>query len=432
MPDFLELDFCKSRGLRVARRFDVGDGITSAQLAGATSLGCNFPVSHRAASAPGFVLSRVNQRNGNKTVDLLESADERLFTNPGPTPYLSAAAERFLAGSPALPFPAALPSVNPVLSGSEGEVALAFQITGLGDFVGLRRTIVVPPGDLEYIDPGPLALHNTRHYMGCVASSEPLDSFRLSYATQSTVTGVRDVYVWQGRPGQGTQGTLNANNNWQHTVSVSVVGTPPVLTTYAPLVLTPEVAAFTGGFPGAVNTNGPAQLGRKFTYPFLGSDVNPNFGGSSAPEFSLSGTRPTLTVFRQGGFDAEFGGFSIFTVNGQPVSFTDVGLPEDQYASPSGRAFNFTAAGATSLYDSGLFGDPAGASQGMLYGPANKAGSLNIPIAATSLTFVIRSVDTAVGQPSLTFTINIPKSVNQMAWFEAIVTVDSRHIGVLS
>jgi len=432
MSDFSEIDFCKGRALRIARRFDVSEGITSDELAGATSLGCNFPVSHRASSAPGFILSRVNKQSGKDILDLLESANESVQFNPGPTAWLSAAPDTIITGSAATPFPAARPAVTPSLAASGGPVQLSFQAIGFGGSTGFRTTVVVPPGNLEYLDPGPLADHATRWYYGCVSSSNVLEAYRLIYATQNTVTGVRDVYIWPGVAGQGTSVTLFAEDNWEHHVGVSVVGIPPALNGYDTRVKTAPTEAYDGPLPATVGTNGPEQTQRKFSYPFLGSSVNPPLNGSSALGFALTNTRPTLTAFRQSEFDGFFGGFSVLSCNGTPLSFGGTTLPADQYGSPSGLAFGFTAAGATSFYDSGLFGNPAGASQGRLYGPVDSAAQMEIDLAATSLNFQIRAADQIVGQPTANFTITIPKTAGQVAWFECLITVYSRHVGVLS
>lgn len=415
MSDLLEMDFCKSRSIRVNRQFNVSDGVESTQLAGATSLGCRFPISHRSSAPGGFILSRVDKQSGKDVSDLLASINEESEANPGPTAWLSASPDQFLPDTVTLPFPGNVPVVTPTLTSPNGLVQLSFQTIGFGGSIGFREIVVVPPLNLEYIAPATLALHNALWRYGAVSSTNPLESYRLRFVNASTATGIRPIYIWGSVPGQGGQVTQFIGNN-THSIGVSVVGTPVVLSGHQQPVLTPPVD-FSVGLISA--TNGPEQTNRKFSYPEVGTLVNPDWNGDVNPNFSIGGTRPTLTVFAQGQFAADVG-YDIFSVNGQPLTFQSTVLPFEQYQNPP-------FPGPTNFFNSETFivsTNPFISET--LYGQCNSAAQIEIPIGATSLTFQIHAAGSPTPTGNLTF--DIPKAAGQAAWFEAVITASTHTV----
>ena len=423
MTDFLEIDYCKGRAMRIARRFNVSGGITSEQLAGATSLGCNYPVSHRDNGVgPGIILSRVSKQSGARVAELLESANESLTTNPGPTAWLSGAPDAFLTGNVTLPFPGNMPSVIPSLSSPSGPVQLSFQTIGFGGATGFREMVIVPPGDLEYLAPFTLAQHPALWRYGAVSSPNPFESYRLRYVNASTVTGTRPVFLWTGVAGQGTSVEQNKDNDI-HTIGFSVVGTPPVLSGHQTPVRTPS-EGFSVGLISA--TNGPGQTNRKFSYPVVGTLTNPDWNGAVTPEFTIAGTRPTLTIFAQGEFlDAV--GFDVLTINGLPLSFQSVALPFEQYQAPPQFSEGSTTDPSNFFNSQEFTISTSPLITGQLYGQANVAAQIEIPIGATSLSVQIQTTDSE--SPISSFTITIPKAAGQAAWFEVILTAWTRTTG---
>lgn len=427
MADFLEINFCKQRTLRINREFDV-QGFDSEDLAGATSLGCRFPVSRR-VNGPGFILVRVDKQSGQVTKNLLFSENEILVTNPGPSAHLSGCPVKVVDGDVTLPFPQNEGVITPHLFWNGAPVPFPGQVIGLGSNIGFRRMVVLPPGNVELLDPGTKANHTNKTYAAVVSSPNATESYRLTFINASTPLGFLPLYIWQSVSQQGTTVTQFATGNWEHHIGFSLVGTAPALLGHEGLFQTPPVAFSTAPLPGPTSVNGPDQTQRKFSFQLMGGGFNPDFGGAVDENFNLVNGRPTMTIFAQSGFlDSDFGGFSTFTVGGTPLTFQAATIPQDQFQL---RPFiGEDPLNPWNFFNSGFFvisTNPA--IQGMLHGPCNRVAQLEVPVGADEVNVVIQTADSAV-LPS-TFSLPLPKGIGQICWTEGVITVWSRHVGAL-
>lgn len=287
--DLLVVDFCKQPSLtRLNRQVLLRDPL-DAEPTGMAPLGC-FPfVAHRQAN--GAVLSRVNHLTGAYQNVVLATGDATASEEPGPTSFLSAAANRNVTSTPVSPFPAT--DGNFSASHAMGsdlfftENGGGFQILnstghsyqGFGGSFAPYWTLKLPPArQFKGVGFGRLENHVYDNYILMPLVSYHCEPLSLRWNAVASYyewikSGKTAIIVTNQVGGGGT------GEQWRLDIIWNEV---------RPCLLAPADIALSAANAGDAVNNG-AGLFRSYSYKLLEADVTmPDYGGVVSRSYAVS------------------------------------------------------------------------------------------------------------------------------------------------